>query len=163
MRMIRIDVKSILLSALSSAKEQIQRNLADTGTNASGKTSQSLAVAVTDSSGVLSGRFAFGTVETGRKEGKVPSGFHDIIYQWMQDKGVHAEARGRRSQESADMSMAYLIARKIAREGSKLYREGGRKDIYSNVLPITIERVSKELTNVYIININSIIDDNLNK
>lgn len=161
--MIRIDVKSILLSALSSAKEQIQRNLADTGTNASGKTSQSLAVAVTDTSGELSGRFAFGTVETGRKGGKVPSGFRDIIYQWMQDKGVHAEAQGRRSQESADRSMAYLIARKIAREGSKLYREGGRKDIYSNVLPITIERVSTELTNEYIININSIIDDNLNQ
>lgn len=161
--MIRIDVKSILLSALSSAKEQIQRNLADTGTNASGKTSQSLAVAVTDTSGELSGRFAFGTVETGRKEGKVPSGFRDIIYRWMQDKGVHAEAQGRRSQESADRSMAYLIARKIAREGSKLYREGGRKDIYSNVLPITIERVSTELTNEYIININSIIDDNLNQ
>lgn len=154
--MIRIDVKSILSSALESAREQIQRNLADTGTNASGKTSQSLVVSVTDTTGELSGRFAFGTVETGRRAGKVPSGFRQIIYQWMQDKGVHADITGRRSQESADMSMAYLIARKIAREGSKLYREGGRKDIYSNVLPLTIEQVQRELTNVYIININSI-------
>lgn len=154
--MIRIDVKSILSSALESAREQIQRNLADTGTNASGKTSQSLVVSVTDTTGELSGRFAFGTVETGRRAGKVPSGFRQIIYQWMQDKGVHADITGRRSKESADRSMAYLIARKIAREGSKLYREGGRKDIYSNVLPLTIEQVQRELTNVYIININSI-------
>ena len=161
--MIRIDVKSILSNALSSAKKQIQSNLADTGTNASGKTSQSLVVTVTDSSGELTGRFAFGTVETGRRAGQVPSGFRHIIYQWMQDKGVHAEVQGRRSQESADRSMAYFIARKIAQEGSKLYRDGGRKDIYSNVLPITIERVRKELTNVYVININSIINDNLNQ
>lgn len=155
--MITIDVKSILYRALNEAKVRIQQNLETTGTNASGRTSRSLEVVVDDTSGTLFGRQAFGTVETGRRAGRVPYGFTEIIYQWMQDKGVHAKVEGRRSQRSADMSMAYHIAKKIAREGSKLYRDGGRVDIYSNVLPVTIEQVKRETTNVYIINIQNIL------
>lgn len=154
---VTIDIRRILTSALEEAKVKIQQNLETTGTNASGRTSQSLTVEVEGNTGVLYGRQAFGTVETGRKPGRVPYNFRDIIYQWMQDKGVHAKVEGRRSQESADRSMAYIIARKIATEGSKLYRDGGRDDIYSNVLPLTIERVKNEVTNVYIINIQSIL------
>lgn len=153
---VTIDIRKILTGALEEAKAKIQQNLADTGTNASGRTSASLDVVVDGAVGTLFGRQAFGTVETGRKPGRVPAGFRDIIYQWMQDKGVHAEVTGRRSQQSADMSMSYCIARKIANEGSKLYRDGGREDIYSNVLPLTIERVQNEVTNVYMINVNSI-------
>lgn len=154
---VTIDIRRILTSALEDAKVKIQHNLDTTGTNASGRTSQSLTVEVDGNTGVLYGRQAFGTVETGRKPGRVPYNFRDIIYQWMQDKDVHAKAEGRRSQESADRSMAYIIARKIANEGSKLYRDGGRDDIYSNVLPLTIERVRNEVTNVYIINIQNIL------
>lgn len=153
---ITIDIRKILTGALEEAKDKIQQNLANTGTNASGRTSASLDVVVDSTVGTLFGRQAFGTVETGRKPGRVPAGFRDIIYQWMQDKGVHAEVTGRRSQQSADMSMAYCIARKIANEGSRLYRDGGREDIYTNVLPLTIERVQNEVTNVYMINLNSI-------
>lgn len=152
-----VDVSKILKSALNDARDGIRANLLSTGTNASGRTSESLEVVVEGDVGILYGRQAFGTVETGRKGGKIPAGFRDIIYQWMQDKGVHAEVAGNRSQRSADMSMAYHIAKKIAREGSKLYRDGGRSDIYSNVLPLTIERVRKEVTDIYIININSIL------
>lgn len=155
--MITIDVRRLLTSALEEAKVKIQQNLADTGTNASGRTSASLSVEVDGNTGTLYGRQAFGTVETGRKPGRVPAGFRQIIYQWMQDKGVHADVTGNRSQSSADMSMAYLIARKIADEGSKLYRDGGRDDIYSNVLPLTIERIESEITNEYLINIKSIL------
>ncbi len=157
MRMITIDVRSILYRALNEAKVRIQQNLETTGTNASGKTSRSLEVVVDNTSGTLFGRQAFGTVETGRRAGRVPYGFTEIIYQWMQDKGVHAKVEGRRSQRSADMSMAYHIAKKIEHEGSKLYRDGGRLDIYSNVLPVAIEQVKRETTNVYVININSIL------
>lgn len=154
---VTIDIRRILTSALEEAKVKIQQNLASTGTNASGRTSRSLTVEVDGNTVMLNCRQAFGTVETGRKPGRVPYNFRDIIYQWMQDKGVHAKVEGRRSQESADRSMAYIIARKIANEGSKLYREGGRDDIYSNVLPLTIERVRNEVTNVYIINIQNIL------
>ncbi len=155
--MITIDIKRLLTSALEDAKLKIQQNLEATGTNASGRTSASLSVEVDDATGTLYGRQAFGTVETGRRAGRVPAGFRQIIYQWMQDKGVHADVSGNRSQRSADMSMAYLIARKIANEGSKLYRDGGRDDIYSNVLPLTIERIESEIANNYLINIKSIL------
>lgn len=158
MRMMRIEeIEGVLLSALTEAKEQIQANLQSTRTNASGKTSASLCVEVDGNGGELLGRQAFGTVEKGRKPGKVPPGFREIIYQWMQDKGVHATIKGRRSQHSADLSMAYLIARRIRLDGSKLYRDGGRSDIYSNVLPFTIERVKSELTDKYRVVIKSIL------
>ena len=127
--MITVNIHDILTRALNDARERIQTNLALTGTNASGRTSDSLEVVIEGNTGTLLGRQAFGTVETGRKAGRVPYGFKHIIYQWMQDKGVHAEVSGRRSQFSADMSMAYLIAQKIANEGSRLYRDGGRDDI----------------------------------
>lgn len=157
MRMTTIDISKILTSALSDARERIRQNLASTGTNASGRTSASLEILVDDTSGTLLGRQAFGTVEKGRKAGRVPYGFKDIIYQWMQDKGVHAERKGRLSQRDVDMTMAYHIAKKIEREGSKLYRTGGRTDIYSNVLPLTIERVRNEVSEMYLITINSIL------
>jgi hypothetical protein len=160
--MITVNIRDILTRSLNEARERIKNNLAITGTNASGRTSESLEVVVEGSTGTLFGRQAFGTVETGRKGGRVPAGFRQIIYQWMQDKGVHADVSGRRSQYSADMSMAYLIARKIANEGSRLYRDGGRDDIYSNVLHLTIERVSSEITNVYLVNIQSILRDGNN-
>ena len=127
--MITVNIHDILTRALNDARERIQTNLALTGTNASGRTSDSLEVVIEGNTGTLLGRQAFGTVETGRKAGRVPYGFKHIIYQWMQDKGVHAEVSGRRSQFSADMSMAYLIAQKIANDGSRLYRDGGRDDI----------------------------------
>lgn len=153
----RIDVENILRKALELARDDIRDNLASTGTNASGRTSASLKITIDGNTATLWGRPAFGTVETGRRGGRVPKGFRHIIYQWMQDKGVHATITGNRSQQSADMSMAYLIARKIQREGSKLYRQGGRSDIYSNVLPTTIERIEETLNREFIFTINSIL------
>lgn len=153
----RIDISNILRNALELARDDIRANLATTGTNASGRTSASLEVTVGDNTATLWGRQAFGTVETGRRGGRVPRGFRHIIYDWMQDKGVHATITGNRSQRSADMSMAYLIARKIQREGSSLYRRGGREDIYSNVLPATISTIREQISDIYIQTIKSIL------
>lgn len=147
--MVKVDVQKILTSALNEAKSRIQRNMEGTGANASGRTSASIEVSVDGNRGSLTGRQAFYVLEHGRGGGNVPRNFRQIIYQWMQDKGVHAP-------DISDNSLAYLIARKIAREGTLLHREGGRSDIYSNVLPDIITKIESEITNDYSINIKSI-------
>lgn len=87
-----------------------------------------------DNKGTLFGRQAFGVLETGRKPGKVPKGFYQIIQQWVKDKGIQVEN---------PKSFAYLVARKIAREGTELHRQGGRADIYSP----EIEKTTQEIMN----------------
>ena len=90
---------------------------------------------VSENRGVLFGRMAFGTLETGRKPGKVPVGFYQIIKQWVIDKGISFDSQSERN------SFAYLVSRKIAREGTQLYRTGAEADVYTTEVPETIERI----------------------
>lgn len=123
----------LVASELEALKQRIIENHRNAGQVASGRTIASLKVKMTEDGGVLWGRSAFGTLETGRKGGKVPAGFWKIIRQWMDDKGIQVEKPD---------SFAYLVARKIAREGTQLFRNGGRSDIYSPEVKDTVERVS---------------------
>lgn len=123
----------LVASELEALKQRIIENHRSAGQVASGRTIASLKVEITEDGGVLWGRSPFGTLETGRKGGKVPAGFWKIIRQWMDDKGIQVEKPD---------SFAYLVARKIAREGTQLFRNGGRSDIYSPEVKDTVERVS---------------------
>ena len=123
----------LVASELEALKQRIIENHRSAGQVASGRTIASLKVEITEDGGVLWGRSAFGTLETGRKGGKVPAGFWKIIRQWMDDKGIQVEKPD---------SFAYLVARKIANEGTQLFREGGFYKIYSPEVKDTVERVS---------------------
>lgn len=123
----------LVSSELEALKQRIIENHRSAGQVASGRTIASLKVEITEDGGVLWGRSAFGTLETGRKGGKVPAGFWKIIRQWMDDKGIQVEKPD---------SFAYLVARKIAKEGTQLFREGGFYKIYSPEVKDTVERVS---------------------
>ena len=145
------DARKVVSEELESLRQRIIENHLRAGQKASGRTIASLHVETDNDGGILFGRKAFGTLETGRRGGKVPKGFYHIIYQWMQDKGIQVER---------PKSFAYLVARKIAREGTKLYRQGGRDDIYSNEIPKTTESVLSRITgllgaSVESINLNS--------
>lgn len=139
----------IIRTELSDLARRIRERLEVTGTNASGKTSRSLRVVVSDTAGTLYGRKFFQGVETGRAGGKVPKNFRAIILQWMEDKGVHAE-------DGNDGRMAYLIARKIAKMGTSLYRRGGRNDIYSQEIPKTTENLNKRFSELITTTIHNI-------
>lgn len=131
--LLRDKVMELVSSELEALKQRIIENHRSAGQVASGRTIASLKVEMTEDGGVLWGRSAFGTLETGRKGGKVPAGFWKIIRQWMDDKGIQVEKPD---------SFAYLVARKIAKEGTQLFRNGGRSDIYSPEVKDTVERVS---------------------
>ena len=151
-------VSQILTEELGTLKATIINNIRATGQWASGKTAASMAVMVSGNIGELVGRKAFGTLETGRRGGRVPRNFEAIIYDWMQAKGVHAEPMPYKTsrphkyseQERGDRTMAYFIARTIRREGTRLYREGGRDDVYSRAIPLTIERINSRLSGIYV-------------
>ena len=83
------DVKNILSDELESLKLRIIANHEKAGQKASGRTEASLHVEVTEDEGIIFGRNAFGTLETGRKGGNVPNNFSDIIKKWARDKGIN--------------------------------------------------------------------------
>ena len=151
-------VSQILTEELGTLRATIINNIRSTGQWASGKTAASMAVMVSGSIGELVGRRAFGTLETGRRGGRVPRNFHNIIYDWMMAKGVHAQPMPYKTsrphkyseQERGDRTMAYFIAKTIRREGTRLYRDGGRDDVYSRAIPVTIERINSRLSGIYV-------------
>ena len=162
--MIEGAAKVVLLEELENLKAKILEQHLRAGQKASGRTGESMHVEATEYEGTLYGRSAFGVLETGRKAGKTPSGFQAIILQWMSDKGIKAEPIPYKTdrphkytpQERGDMSLAYLIARKIRNEGTRLFRQGGRSDIYSNVIPATKEKIMQRIVKLLQVEITNI-------
>ena len=146
----RAGQRQILISELTDLQKRIRQNHVAAGQKASGRTLQSILVEVGDDYGMLTGRKAIGTLETGRKAGKVPAKFKDIILKWMADKGIV---------KKYPKSFAFLVARKIRLEGSLLHRMGGRSDIYSNEINITIPRLIKRLGDDQVTEIMRIFDN----
>ena len=151
-------VGQVLTEELASLKAVITNNIRASGEWASGKTAASMEVHVNGMTGELTGRRAFGTLETGRRPGRIPRNMRDIIYEWMQHKGIHAEpipyvTKGPHKYNSAqlrgDMSMAGAIAYIIKTRGTRLYREGGRNDIYSQAIPEAVAKINARLGGIF--------------
>lgn len=67
----------------------------------------------------------FTVLETGRKAGKQPP--TSEIERWLEDKPVQV-------QDISKKSLAFLIARKIGKEGSLLYRKGGKSGVITDYI-----------------------------
>lgn len=132
-----VDLISILSKWGNSTVAQIRANLASTGTDATGQTSQSLRYEViTEGFKTILrviGRPFFMVVETGRKPTpqytKPSVSFVQNIKQWADTKGTG--------------KFAYGIALSIHKYGTKLWQQGGRQDIVSNVVN---EGLSQQIT-----------------
>ena len=153
--------KGILSEELDALRKRIINNHISAKQRASGYTENSMRVEVTDNEGTLFGRKYFGTLETGRKAGNVPKGFNEIIQEWIINKGISItpipyerlpsdswqpkytpEQRGL-------MSLSGAIAHKIKTEGTQLFRESGRTDIYSNEIEKTISIIHNRLFGIF--------------
>ena len=117
----------------------IRANMGSTGTNATLKTSQSLRQEVSGSGTKVNmklfGREFFNTISTGRRPtpGKKPSKkFIDNLRPW-------ADARG------LPQSAIWAIATKINKEGTNLWKAGGREDIVEPAVDTFINNVSQQL------------------
>lgn len=130
----------IMCSELDALRLKIIERHINAGQKASGKTISSLHIEMLEDKGILWGRQAFEVLESGRKGGKVPKGFYKIIQQWVNDKGI---------QVKNPKSFSYLVARKIANEGTSLFRKGGRTDIYSTDMDKTIENIKNKVFGIF--------------
>lgn len=164
-----IDV--ILMEELQSLKAAITANIRATGQWASGATADSMMVYVSGNTAELVGRKAFGTLETGRKAGRVPRNMRDIIYRWMQAKGIHGQPMPYKTdyrphkypdaQTRGDMYMASAISHTIATMGTRLYRNGGRDDVYSRAIPETVRRINERLGRIFTATVEQQIKSNI--
>lgn len=122
-------IKKQVAERLSQAVAEIQAAMADGNINASGRTSASFRVVETEDGLQLVGggkdTAPIETLEVGRRPGNVPAGFTAILEQWSRDKGLQFET------ESKRRSFAYLLGRKIEREGTQRYREP--QNVYSSI------------------------------
>lgn len=130
-------IREQVAQRLQSAMSEIQASMAANGINASGRTSASIKVRVeSDAVQLVAGgenAAPFATVEVGRAGGKVPAGFTAILEQWSRDKGLQFDSDSRRK------SFAYLLGRKIAREGTA--RHAQPVDVYSGIAKVAAEDV----------------------
>lgn len=138
------DLRKNIVDVLQQCKQEIQANMSAKGINASGRTSRAFAVkeGADNVSLVLGagesvsipckprgvgsvqvGIAPLDTLEIGRPAGKVPRGFYYIIKQWTRDKGLSFGSEGERQ------TFAYFLSRKIAREGTKRYKQ--HEDVWS--------------------------------
>lgn len=130
----------IIGEELEALRKRIIANHEAAGQVASGMTKGSLKVEMSEDGGVLWGRQAFAVLETGRGPGKVPKGFYKIIRQWVEDKGIQVKKPD---------SFAYLVARKIAKEGTELYRNRKHEEIYSRDLENTVDNIASRVSAIY--------------
>jgi len=152
-----LDLKQIVEAKLKAAISKIQDNLESTGTNASGRTSQSLRLESSDYGFIIYGRKAFATVETGRMAGGIPKGFNDIIKQWIKDKGISVTQIPYKRKESQNWRPKYSVNERslniaagaisfnIKKNGTALFRKGGRKDIFSNAFSEALPEIKKDI------------------
>lgn len=162
------DVKKILKDELDDLRLRIIANHIAAGQVASGRTKESLKVEATEEEGILWGRYPFATLERGRKPGRTPNNFASIIKKWIIDKGISVSPipyKRRPSEkwqpkytpdERGIMSLAGAIAHKIKTSGTRLHRDGGRNDIYSNEMENTVESISSKISSMFSLKIDSI-------
>lgn len=138
------EIISILNQYGNSTIDLIKQNLSSTGTSATGKTAQSLRFEVsnegTKATFKVIGKPYFMVVETGRKptpQYKPSRQFVKSIKEWIQAKGGNDK-------------FAYGIALSIHKKGTKLWQDGGRTDIVSNVINQNLtDKINLDLLNKF--------------
>ncbi len=146
------NVQEMIRLHLENVKSKIVQAMADNQRNASGRSVASLSIEVSGNKGVLYGSKSFLVMERGKKPGKVPYRFRDIIKQWIIDKGISVTpipTKKRQSKytphERGLNSMAGAIAYKIMKEGTKLHRDNGYNDIFTSAVRDELKVLEDEL------------------
>lgn len=111
---------------------EIKQNLRREGNFASGKTENSLKVEVREMRLTIFALWHIVTLEDGRGPstggGSGRAELKERIKEWIRMKGIQPE------QGMSVDTLAFLITRKIHREGTRLYRRGGKSGVLRNVL-----------------------------
>jgi hypothetical protein len=136
-------ISDILSKELEQLKADIIRRHEEAGQVASGRTRASFEVKVSDSNGQLLGNSYAGVLERGRRGGKVPYDFKDILLRWAEAKGIYF------ANNTDARRWAWFVTQKIRREGTALYRSGQTVDIFTTPIDEMTERLAKKLAGLY--------------
>lgn len=128
-------IEDILKKEFDSIIVDLKAKHIQLGMKASGKWVEGLENVSSGTTGKVIGEDYTYQLVNGRKEGKFPP--VEAIKQWIIDKGIVNKIKG----EISVSSLAFLIARKIAREGTKYYQQGGTDLVDSVVTPERIQSI----------------------
>lgn len=139
--MISAELMSILNNNTNSFIDQVKSNLDSTGTTATGESKNSIRYEITEEGSkivlTVFGKPYFAVVETGRKPGGgVSRNMIENITKWVAVRGLEA-------------NMVWGIAKKIDKEGTALFRAGGRTDIYTDLKESFADQIFKEVVEGY--------------
>ncbi len=140
------DIESILREEFESIKEDIIDLHAQLGMRASGKSAESLEVVSEGKNVKLLGNSNFEQLEYGRNPtssgaGEANPPLIEMIKDWIKDKGIVSDIKN----DNDNSTLAFLITRKIHREGWDRAKYGG-VELVSKV--ITSQRISKIIDRV---------------
>lgn len=136
---------TILTEEFNLLKAELIKKYDEKGMRASGNWADSLEVNVTGGLvATLIGEKYSEQLEYGRKSGKQPPS--QVIEQWIRDKGIMQKITGKISISS----LAFLIARKIGREGWRREGYGGVELISEVVTPERIQQIIDRVSDSYI-------------
>lgn len=138
----------ILTERMNEVVAKIQSNIKNKqvtkfgAMNASGKTAASLHYEIDEKEIRLYGAGHIFALEYGRRPtsgGGTGTSLRDRIRVWIDEKGINPTPGANGRTPSKD-SLAFLIARKIHREGTELFKQGGNSGILSEVLTPEFEK-----------------------
>ena len=166
---LRYNVEQIVTDQIKMLREDIIANHFAAGQKASGRTAQSMTINVTNESGVvvgtLDGRAYVGNLEQGnqpfraqyfrrRADGSTypsaPKWFIDIIAEWASDKGI-------------DLDSPWGVASSIMVNGTALFRDGGRADIFTPEIPKAVNEIQRRLAGLFDAQLTASVFDTLRK
>lgn len=141
----------VLTKELTQLQKELIAAYNQKGMKSSGEWEEGLEVQVYSSSdgltGILKGLNYSQQLETGRKPGRFPP--RDEIEKWIKEKGLAANIEG----EISVSSLAFLIARKISREGWNRKGYGGVNLISDVVTPQRIQNIINLVGDSYVVSV----------
>ena len=139
-------ISDILQEELDILLKEIIRQHEAAGQVASKKTRDSFKVEVSENRGQLIGASYAGVLEKGRKPGKVPHDFTNILLRWMEAKGI-APTDARQAE-----IMANAIKWKIIKEGTSLYAgKQTHKVDFTGLIDMCLRSIEEKVTSSYIL------------
>lgn len=138
-------VQKYTKEALENVKSRIISNMSAKKRNASMRSVKSLTVETTGVGGTLYGLRSFWAMETGRKGGKIPRNFRDIIADWIIAKGISIYSNSLTGRRPTVKSAAGYIAWTIKNKGTKLHREHRFEDIFSKASRDEVNTLSDKI------------------
>jgi len=132
----------ILQNEFESLKADLVAKHIELGMPASGKWERELSVEVTRLKAIIYGTPYTEQLVNGREPGKFPP--VDLIRQWILDKNIPFLGKITLS------SLAFLIARKIAKEGTNYFKQGGTDLVEAVITPERVQKIIDSVSEFYI-------------